>query len=65
MKRYHSGDSPGRWKRIIGPVEDSDSSSSDLDDCEFMKLVENLFRFSLYSYIIFFAGGHITRVYSS
>jgi len=32
MKRYHSGDSPGRWKRIIGPVEDSDSSSSDLDD---------------------------------
>jgi hypothetical protein len=29
MKRFNTqGDSPSKWKRIIGPVDDSDSSSS-------------------------------------
>ena len=28
MKRFPSGESPSKWKRIIGPVDDSDSSSS-------------------------------------
>lgn len=46
MKRFHSGDSPGRWKRIIGPVEDSDSSSSDLDDCEFTTSPDKNFEFN-------------------
>ena len=46
MKRFSDNISPGRWKRICPPAQDSDSDSSssdsdgNIDSCKF----RNLFR---------------------
>ena len=41
MKRFNTqGDSPSKWKRIIGPVDDSDSSSSSsFDESKYLLFV--------------------------